>query len=375
MDSAHTSWPSNREYLEQFDRKAALLRVPVSGSIDLTHRCNLRCVHCYVSPQSDRKELQKGEMETERLLSIIDEVADAGCLNLLITGGEPLIRKDFAEIYTHAKLKGMLVTVFTNATMITDSILALFKDLPPHMVEITLYGATAATYERVTGVHGSFERCLSGISRLLEHKVHVALKTILMTLNRHEFPDMQNMAKDFGVKFRFDAAIFPRLNGDRSPLSLRVSPEEAVEMEFLDEEMAGQWEDYFQRCQGIPLPETLYNCGAGIMSFHIDPYGMLKPCLMTGAPEVNLLTGSFATGWREVIPRVREKKAGIDFVCARCESQLLCGYCPAFFALENSSEDIHSAYLCAMGKQRFQRIHNNRLKENSDEERRQTGSN
>jgi len=181
---------------------------------------------------------------------------------------------------------------------------------------------------------------------------------------------MQNIAKKHGVRFRFDAAIFPRLNGDRTPLSLRVSPEEAVETEFLDGQMRGQWEDYLKRCQGFSLSENLYHCGAGMTGFHIDPYGMLKPCLMTAAPKVNLLTGSFTSGWRDEIPLIREKKAGIDFVCAHCENKTLCGYCPAFFSLESSSEEVHSEYLCAMGRQRFQKIHQKRLREDGDERKR-----
>ncbi len=92
-----------------------------------------------------------------------------------------------------------------------------------------------------------------GIRRLLEHKINVKLKTILMTLNRHEFFDIENMAKDLGVKFRFDAAIFPCLNGDKTPLSLRVSPEDAVEKEFSDDERLRHWRDYFERYQGLPV--------------------------------------------------------------------------------------------------------------------------
>ena len=369
MECAHTSWISNREYLEQFNRKIVQLRVPLSGSIDLTHRCNLKCVHCYVGMQENTQEMQRRELKTHQLLSIIDHIADAGCLYLLLTGGEPFIRQDFQDVYRHAKSKGMLITVFTNATMLTENIIALFEDLPPRTVEITLYGATAKTYERITGIHGSFDRCMNAIERLLEHKVHVSLKTILMTLNRDELLDMKDMAKKLVVKFRFDAALFPRMNGDKAPLGLRVSPGEAVDLEFLEEERMREWKDFFERYQGTPLAETLYNCGAGITSFHIDPYGMLKPCLMTDAHSVNLLSNSFASGWRNAIPHIRQRKAGVDFVCTRCDKKSLCGYCPAFFSLENGSEEISSEYLCAMGRQRFQKIQQHRLQEDYHEKR------
>jgi radical SAM protein with 4Fe4S-binding SPASM domain len=359
MECAETTWPTDREYLQQFNRKAVALRVPLSGGIDLTHRCNLRCRHCYLGPQPAVWAKRKHEMSTSRLLSLIDEITDAGCLYLLITGGEPLLRKDFAEIYRYARTKGLLVTVFTNATLVTDRILGLFKVLPPHVVEVSLYGASAETYEKITGIRGSYERCLEGIKQLLKHKMNVRLKTILMTLNRHEFFNIENMAKEFGVRFRLDAAIFPCLDGDKTPLSLRVPPEEAVEKEFSDNERLRHWRDYFVKHRALPVSDMLYNCGAGLTSFHIDPYGNLQPCLMTTSLKYNLSAGNFITGWHGVIPRIRGKEAGAVDTCNRCEKQALCNFCPAFFELESGAEDRCSDYLCRMGQHRFRSLDGN----------------
>jgi radical SAM protein with 4Fe4S-binding SPASM domain len=358
VECTETTWLSEKEYIQQFNKKAYQLHTPLSGSIELTRQCNLRCVHCYLSPRSAGQKVHKYEMETSQLLYVIDEITEAGCLCLLITGGEPLLRTDFNEIYTHAKKNGLLVTVFTNGTLVTDSILELFELFPPQAVEISLYGATAATYEGITDVKGSYEKCLRGIQRFLEHKINVKLKTILMTLNLHEFFDIENMAKELGVKFRFDAAIFPCFNGDKTPLSLRVSAEEAIKSEFSDDERLRHWRDYFERCRGLPMSDTLYNCGAGLTSFHIDPYGNLQPCLMTMSIKYNLSTGSFFAGWNDIIQHIRRRKVRTDNVCNKCEKQVLCGFCPAFFGLENGSEDIRSEYLCTMGKHRFQIINN-----------------
>jgi MoaA/NifB/PqqE/SkfB family radical SAM enzyme len=335
MECAQTDWLSNKEYLQQFNRKVAEQRIPLSGSIELTHRCNLRCAHCYIGNQACVRGNGKQE---------------------LITGGEPLLRKDFKEIYCHAKTKGLLVTVFTNGTMVTEKILELFQDLPPRAVEISLYGATAQTYEKITGIKGSFERCLKGIQSLLDHRINLKLKTILMTLNRHEFYDIETMAEEYGVKFRFDAAIFPSLNGDKTPLGLRVSPEEVIEKEFSNGDRSREWKDFFERMQGFSLPERLYNCGTGLTSFHIDPYGHLQPCLMVANLRHDLLEGSFVEGWRDVIPRVRERKAGAAYSCNTCDKMTLCSFCPGFFELENGAEEILSEYLCALGQCRFEAI-------------------
>jgi radical SAM protein with 4Fe4S-binding SPASM domain len=350
------TWLSNDDYLREFNIKAEERRIPISGSVDLTHRCNLRCVHCYIDRQLGPGEHVPAEMDTERLLSVIDEITEAGCLYLLLTGGEPLLREDFFEVYRHAKKKGLLLTIFTNGTMVTDEVIGLFAAEPPHEVEISLYGATAETYEKITGVAGSYERCLRGITRLLDNGIHVRLKTILMSLNTAEFHDIEKMAKEFGVKFRFDAAIFPRMSGDRAPLGLRVPPEDAVEREFSDEERLRQWKRYFESSRHKAPGDRLYNCGAGVTGFHIDPYGYLQPCIMAQHIKYDLAQGDFAAGWSKEMAAIRERRAGGLYRCNSCEKVHLCGACPPFFELENGAEDICSEYLCSIGGQRLERL-------------------
>ena len=348
---------SNQEFIRHFNAKASRQRIPVSGSIDLTHRCNLRCVHCYLGDASRHADPGK-EMTTGRILSVIDEITDAGCLFLLITGGEPLLRKDFSEIYGHAKKKGLVVTVFTNGTLLSGEMLDLFEDLPPRCIEISLYGATPETYESITGVDGSYEKCLSGIRSLVGRGISVRLKTILMTLNNHEFYDIEGFAKELGVKFRFDAAVFPRMDGDKSPMSLRVSAEQAVGKEFSDAGRVLSWEKYFRECLGQEPSDRLYSCGAGLTGFHIDPYGRLKPCVMVDDVQFDLSEGEFLTGWHNVISQIRYKRAEYVNGCNSCEKRHLCGFCPAFFQMETGSENVRSEYLCSMGSHRHELILN-----------------
>lgn len=344
----------------QFNRKVIQQRIPLSGSIELTPRCNLRCVHCYLGAQEPYHRQHRLEMSTAQVLSILDQITEAGCLYLLITGGDPMLRKDFAEIYRHARRNGLVVTVFTNGTLITDKILELFVEFPPRLIEITLYGATATTYEKITGIKGSYARCLAGIRRLLDHQIRVGLKTILMTHNRHEFGAIKNMAtEEFGVKFRFDAAIHSCFNGDSSPISLRVDPQEVVEKEFADDDRRQEWQDLLDRFQqAAPDSDTLYQCGAGRTTFSIDAYGHLQPCLMTTRYRYNLLESDFLTGWREFMPRLREKKVGPAYICNQCKIRAICNVCPPFVELECGSEQGHSEYLCTLTHHRFQAIRN-----------------
>ena len=362
MNCSQTPWPTNEDYLRAFNKKVTQRRIPLSGTLALTHRCNLKCVHCYLGEQTSSSENLEKELDTTQWKHLIDEITEAGCLYLLITGGEPLLRDDFNDIYRHAKTNGLLVTLFTNGTLITENTLALFDELPPKTVEISLYGATRETYERITRVRGSYEKCIKNIRRLIDFKINVKLKTLLMRLNQHEFFDMENMAKAYGIKFRFDSAVFPGIDGDRAPLRLRVDVEDAVEKEFSDHHRLQQWKDYYMRMRDLPVSDNLYPCGAGLTHFHIDPFGNLQPCLMVTGLKYNLINGNtninsrFLTGWKKIIPRIREKKAGTDNPCYTCEKRTLCSFCPAFFKLENGKEDLCSEYLCAMGQLRFEKI-------------------
>jgi radical SAM protein with 4Fe4S-binding SPASM domain len=356
----------NREYIRAFNMKTSQRRVPVSGSIDLTHRCNLRCVHCYLGAHDVRLKRRDRELAGERILSILDEIRDAGCLFLLLTGGEPLLREDFPEIYTRAKESGFLVTVFTNGTLITENIIDLFSDLPPYCVEISLYGSTPEIYERVTGVKGSYKRCIKGIRKLAERKINVRLKTILMTLNSHDLFSIEEVARAMGVKFRFDAAIFPCIDGDKSALDLRVPPRDAIEKEFSDPERLRLWERYFEDVRDQAPTDDLYTCGAGLTGFHIDPYGSLLPCLMSRDINFDLVKGNFLMGWENISSRVRDLKAGKSFRCNSCEKRFLCGFCPPFFEQENGSTAIRSEYLCEMGHHRYRVLKKKDVRRSSD---------
>ena len=358
---------SIEEYLHNFAIKSERLRIPLSGSLELTHCCNLQCVHCYLGRQSLKRTRRAEEIGTKRILALLDEIAEAGCLYILFTGGEPFLREDFPEIYRHAKENGLLVTVFSNGTLVNNNLVELFSELPPVEVEISLYGASASVYEQITLVPGSFERCLNGIKRLKESSINVNIKTVLMTMNEHEFHAIEDISKEYGIGFRFDAAISPCIDGGKTPLDLRVSPKDAIDKEFSDPGRRLGWQEYFKKNTDNYLGDALYGCGAGITGFHVDPYGYLYPCMMTLDIRHNLLLDSFLTGWNDIISNIRDRKTAADFACRKCDKINLCGYCPAFFRMETGFEEARSEYLCTMGGLRFEKLMSSCSKGGSDD--------
>jgi radical SAM protein with 4Fe4S-binding SPASM domain len=332
-------------------------RMPWLGSIELTARCNLRCVHCYINCAATDPAAEKRELTTGELQELIDQIESEQSLSILLTGGEPLIREDFLEIYTYVKKKGLLVTLFTNGTMITPEIADYLTEWPPRSVEITLYGATRQTYEAVTRIPGSHSRCLQGIRLLLERRIPIALKTVLLTVNRHELQAMRAYADGLGVSFRYDWNLNARLDGGKSPVEFRVSPEDVVSIERGDVERMHDLKQFTDRFRRSPLqPENLYFCGAGMTSFHVDPYGGLSVCLMSRVPSYDLREGTFRQGWLEFIPQVLSQKRRFPSPCQSCDLVFLCGQCPGWGRLESGDPERPVEYLCRLAHLRAEAI-------------------
>ena len=292
------------EFLTRIERNMTPgVRLPLFGTLELTPYCNVKCVHCYVTNCEYTDEV----LSYQEVCRILDEVVEAGCTWLLFTGGEPLLRKDFVDIYTYAKKKGLLLTVFTNGTLVTPEIAHLFHDLPPRLVEISIYGATEETHDKITGVKGSFKNCLRGIKLLLDQDVRLRLKTMAMTLNVHEINAMKELAETLGVKFRFDPILNPVLDGSREPYRYRLSPEQVVDLDKEDPERAREWISTFETMdRNQERPDTLYICGVGRGRFHIDAFGKLQLCTIARRPEYDLRKGSFYDGWHNFLTKIRD---------------------------------------------------------------------
>jgi radical SAM protein with 4Fe4S-binding SPASM domain len=271
----------------------------------------------------------------------------------LLTGGEPFIRPDFLDIYTYAKNKGLLITLFTNGTLITPEIADYLADWRPFSLEITIYGRTKETYERVTGIPGSYDRCMSAIDLLLERKLPLKLKTMVMTLNKHEIWDMKKYAEELGIEFRFDPVLNLRIDGNQKPAEFRISPDEIVALDLADEKRIKEWQEFCVKFWGPPQsPEYLYQCGAGLYTFHIDPYGHLSTCMMARVPSFDLRQGKFKEAWSDFIPTVLSQKWIQEMPCKSCELISLCDQCPGFAQIENRSQDTQVEYLCRIAHQR-----------------------
>jgi len=355
--------------------KAVEACVPLSVSFELTRRCSFRCIHCYLGDQESISKHRRQELDTATVIQLIDALAAAGVLFLTLTGGDPMIRPDFLEIYRYAVRSGLLVTVFCNGSLVTDEIVSEFVRHPPRSVEVTLYGASRETFEAVTQQPGSFVACMRGVERLRQGKVRLRLKTMVLTVNQADLSALWRWADEQGVQFRHDCSILPALaNGDngsrsnagdslRDTLRFRLTPEQAAAVDL----SIGKVEEKLQKlgCTATAPTEPsskLYRCGAGKSSCHITPYGKMQPCLITLQPSFDITGGeeAFQAAWQSISKLISEQEAGAKFSCNCCKDRSLCTGCPSNFAAETGNAEQMATFYCQYATSRREAI-NNRL--------------
>jgi len=326
-------------------------RVPLQVSIEVTRRCPLECLHCYNNLPMGDLDARRRELAKEEHFRLLDELVDMGAFWILYTGGEIFARKDFLEIYTYAKKKGFLITLFTNGTIITEEIADYLAQWPPFAIEITLYGRTRETYEALTGISGSYDRCLRGIRLLKDRKLKLRLKTVATSVNKHEVAAMRQFAEEeLGVEFKMDGQINPRVDCSQSPLAVRLSPEEVVALDMHAPKGASEYRRLAKK--GLENPpnlariDTIYSCGGGMNSFAINAYGEVGICVISQQETFSIRGSSVSRVWQESLLALRTRKRTRMTKCMQCRIQTLCGMCPANGEMENGDRESPVEFLC-----------------------------
>src|SRR5215813_9851144 len=306
-------------------------RIPVEVSLEVTRRCPLECQHCYNNLEMGDLAARNRELTKDEYAKILDELAEMGTMWLLFTGGEIFARKDFLEIYTYAKQKGFLITLFTNGILVNERIADYLREYPPFGIEITLYGRTKETYEALTQHPGSYERCMRGIRLLLDRGLPLKLKTVGTKTNCHEVIGMKAFAEqELGVEFKFDSLINPRIDCSQAPLAVRLSAEEVVALDMHWPNVATEHRKNLE--QGIhssPRPAaSIYNCGGGLRAFAIDPYGHMSICVISHQDTYDIRKGSVREGWDRFLLSVRQRHPKQLSKCTQCKIKSVCGMCP-----------------------------------------------
>ena len=332
--------------LEQMTEKALKLNVPLSVQLDLTYRCNERCVHCYLDHDDH------GEMTTAEIKHLLKEMAEAGVFILTLSGGEIFLRKDFFELLEYARRTLMFcVKLKTNAMLIREREAARIRDLGVESVQISIYSHRPEVHDAITLVPGSLKRSLDAVRFLKSQGLRVVIANVLMTQNMQDYPAVRALAAELGVDCTLDPTITPMMDGDRSVLSLGVD-QAALRQVFRDASLVGDVEE-FCAISTNPDEDALENlpCSAGHTSCYVSPYGDVFPCVQFPLPTGNVRKQRFIDIWRhsDAMNDVRSIRVKDLTTCTSCSHVASCSRCPGLAFLEGnmrgpSSQDCERSY-------------------------------
>ncbi len=336
-------------------REAGVRRQLVSFDIEVTARCNNNCRHCYINLSAGDKAARKNELALPEIRRIADEAVSMGAVWCLLTGGEPLLREDFFDMYLLLKRRGLLVSIFTNATLVKAEHARFFKRYPPRDVEVSIYGVTRETYERVTRRKGSFAAFERGLNLLLDAGLAVRLKAMALRSNVSEMGEIGRFCSERTLDFyRFDPFLHLRFDGD--PLrneeirSERLGAEQIVALERKNPD---RFRALKRWCESPGMVGSggkgrtcghVIGCGAGRRSFVLGYDGLLRLCPSLVHPDCvyDWRRGTLREAWEEFIPKVRgmrSRRRSFLRGCSSCSLVNLCMWCPANGYLETGRLD------------------------------------
>jgi radical SAM protein with 4Fe4S-binding SPASM domain len=325
--------------------KALKLNIPLNVHLDLTYRCNERCVHCYLDHNDH------GEMTTGEIKDLLDQMADAGVFYLTISGGEIMMRRDFFEILEHARKRTFSIKLKTNGILIRKKEADRIKDLGVESVQISIYSHVPEVHDAITKLPGSLRQSIEAIRRLRAHGIHVIMANVLMVHNAADYSGVRALAAELDAQFIMDPTITPMMDGDRSILKLNVD-EAALREVFRNEALVGNVEEFCAPPQG-PDEEALdmMPCSAGHTACYVSPYGDVYPCVQFPLPSGNVRHMKFVDIWRDS-PQLKEVRSITlrDMPsCSKCAHGATCTRCPGLAFLEGnmrgpSSQDCEKSY-------------------------------
>lgn len=319
--------------------------IPVSGTFELTSRCNLDCKMCYIhAAQCDRMAMER-ELTADQWLDLARQAVDAGMIYLLLTGGEPMLRPDFVQIYTGLAKMGIIVSVNTNATILTPRILEAFQQYPPERVNVTLYGASAGTYGALCGNADGYELAMRHIKALKQAGVNVNINTTFTRLNISDMERLVSFSKEIDAPVGMAAYLFPPVRGGCGVDSVFLDPEDlgraAAKFDWMTlapdvlQARAEMIRTTLDEPRTAPAKESrAAACTAGRGSFWITWDGKMLPCgmLLSGA---DVIGQDLVTAWQQTKENIKQYLLPVE--CLSCRYQSVCPSCVAISADEEGN--------------------------------------
>ena len=327
---------------------------PIVAQMELTYLCPLHCKHCYTDCYNNKESARK-ELSTPQVKSVMNKCKANGVVWFCFTGGDPLIRKDFIELYLYAKKLGFITSVFSPIVSMSDKIFKTFKSSSPFNIETTLNAATASKYKKITK-RDLFKKHVQNIKKLLKNKTPVRVKTQVTKQNIGEIDKIKRLVESLGLDFRPSTMLHARLNCDTRPCALRLDPKNAVSVNkkygYFDEESENRPGEKIdiKKLIGKPQNDKLLSCAAGGHAFWISPQGKMLICSNLRMIDYGLLKegNSVKEGFYKLHKKIHGLRFRTKSKCRSCKYRLICKWCPGRAILETGSLEEPIDYFCRL---------------------------
>ena len=339
-------------------------RIPVDGTFELTVRCNLHCKMClFRHDDSENAEIMKKELTAEQWIDMAKQAAEAGTFSLLITGGEPMLRPDFCEIWEGIYKLGFILELYTNATLVTPKIMETLRKYPPHRIGITMYGASEETYEKTCGDGKAYGKMLKGIQQLSSLPSMMTFRTTIIKDNYCDVHAMEQYVEENFHKTLVETRVVTKAvrGGCADVESCRLNPKDNIDLllhravEKAEEKVRKQ--GYIPSGYDVQVTSkkeseiadgkksvTLLGCNAGMESYTISWDGKMLGCQLLGRFSRDVKKETFKDAWNNLVyefelPELCEK-------CCQCKHYDICEACPATRYAETGDMGGCIPYLC-----------------------------
>ena len=356
-------------FSEALYRKADALGIPLSGTFELTARCNLDCKMCYIHRRANDASVKNRERTAAQWIELAEQCQKAGMLHLLLTGGEPFLRPDFREIYEACRNLGLMVSLNSNASLITDDTVAWLAENRPTRMNLTLYGASPETYGALCSNPDAFQRAKHAVLALQDAGILVKLNYSITPYNRDDAEAVYAFAKEHGIALQAVSYMFPPVRAcENGPCSFtRATPEESARDQIVYDRFRMTPErltDYWKKILKAADTENLQKparqniaCRAGSSNFWVTWDGQMRPCGMMTEPTFDLNRMEFPQAWQAV--RESRKQIFQPEECTACSVREVCSQCAAVCQAETGSFEQLPQYACDRTKAYLELIREN----------------
>lgn len=339
---------------ERLVAKASMAHIPIGGTFELSPLCNMNCDMCFI--RLNQEEMSHiGRLKTaDEWLDIARQMKKAGTLFVLLTGGEPFLYPEFIKLYKGLKDLGMIITINTNGTLVTEEIAEVLGQDKPRRVNITLYGASNETYHNLCHNPQGFDQTIRGIELLLKHHIDIKLNGSIVPENAHEVQQLQDIADHYNLYMKMDTYMYPssreRLHdfNQNARLTAKKAAHKSIEIkqrQYSREVFKEYRESILEKChQNTPSQETCLNCRAGLSAFWMTWYGSMTPCIFMKHPSIDVFKEGFDQSWQYIVEKTKEIHLPQD--CLTCTKREVCQVCGASALCETGSHDKKPEYMC-----------------------------